>query len=225
VTDNRRYSGEYADDVERMHTPGGMSEPAAGTGRSADGADLASTDMSQEPSSREPGSQAEFGGSPGLPAEPAEQAVRRLEGQLEEARDRHLRLAAEYENYRKRVARERAELADRAQAALVGRLLDVLDDMDRLSGDGAAASAEQFRQGVELVDKKLWKELQAAGLERIDPVGAPFDPSLHEAVSVVPPPSPDRDHQVSATFQAGYRFKGTLVRPARVQVFSEQGRA
>ncbi len=225
MTDNRRYSGEYADDVERMHTPGGMSEPAAASGRSADGADLASTDMSQEPSSREPDSQAEFGARTGLPAEPAEQAARRLEAQLEEARERHLRLAAEYDNFRKRVARERAELSDRAQAALVGRLLDVLDDMDRLSGDGASASSEQFRHAVELVDKKLWKELQAAGVERIDPVGAPFDPSLHEAVSVAPPPSPDQDHQVSATFQVGYRFKGTLIRPARVQVYSEQGQA
>jgi molecular chaperone GrpE len=75
------------------------------------------------------------------------------------------------------------------------------------------------------VDKKLWKELQAAGLERIDPVGAPFDPSLHEAVSTVPAPSRDKDHQVSATFQAGYRFKGNLVRPARVQVYAEQGQA
>jgi molecular chaperone GrpE len=224
VTDNRRYSGEYAD-VERMHTPAGMSEPAADAGPSADGADLASTDMSQEPSSREPDSQADFGARTGLPAEPAEQAARRLEEQLEEARERHLRLAAEYDNYRKRVARERAELSDRAQAALVGRLLDVLDDMDRLSAEGASASSEQFRHAVELIDKKLWKELQAAGVERIDPVGRPFDPSLHEAVSVAPAPSADKAHQVSATFQVGYTFKGTLIRPARVQVYSEQGQA
>jgi len=148
-----------------------------------------------------------------------------LEEQLDEARDRHLRLAAEYDNYRKRATRERTESGDRAQAALVGRLLDVLDDMDRLSADSSAASGEQLRQAVGLVDKKLWKELQAAGLERIDPVGAPFDPSVHEAVSVVPPPSREQDHQVSATFQAGYRFRGTLVRPARVQVYSEQGQA
>ncbi|HET7240559.1 MAG TPA: nucleotide exchange factor GrpE, partial [Gemmatimonadales bacterium] len=80
-------------------------------------------------------------------------------------------------------------------------------------------------QAVGLVDKKLRKELEAAGLERIDPVGQPFDPSLHEAVSTLPPPSPDRDHTVSATFQTGYRFKGTLIRPARVQVYSEQGQA
>lgn len=154
--------------------------------------------------------------------EPDEQAVRRLEGELEEARDRHLRLAAEYDNYRKRVARERAELSDRAQAALVLRLLDVLDDMDRLTSDRASASGESLRQAVELVERKFRKELDAAGLERIDPVGQAFDPSQHEAVSTVAPPSPDQDHQVSATFQPGYRFKGALVRPARVQVYSEQ---
>jgi len=223
VADKRRFSGEFADDVERLQTPGGMAKPAARSGMSADGADLASTDMSQEPSSREEATQSDFGG--GLPVEPAGEAIRRLEEQLDEARDRHLRLAAEYENYRKRATRERSELNDRAQAALVGRLLDALDDMDRLSADGGSASAEQIRQAVELVDKKLRKELQTAGLERIEPTGAPFDPSVHEAVSTLPAPSPEQDHRVSATFQVGYRFKGTLVRPARVQVYSEQGQA
>jgi molecular chaperone GrpE len=223
VTHNRRVSGEYADDAERMHTPGGMIDPAAPTGQSADGADMASTDMSQEPSSREDDTEADFRGGSNMPVEPDSQAVRRLEDRLDEERDRHLRLAAEYDNYRKRVARERSELGDRSQAALVVRLLDVLDDMDRLTADGASASTDSLRQAVELVDRKLRKELNAAGLERIDPVGQPFDPSLHEAVSTVRPPSPDLDHQVSNTYQAGYRFKGSLVRPARVQVYSTQG--
>ncbi|HET7240367.1 MAG TPA: nucleotide exchange factor GrpE [Gemmatimonadales bacterium] len=190
---------------------------------------MASTDMSQEPSSRDPDTQSEFlgraPGGPNLPMEPDAQAIRRLEDQLEQERERYLRLAAEYDNYRKRVARERAELADRSQAALVGRLLDALDDLERVLADGASASAEQVRQAVALVDRKLQKELTAAGLERIDPAGAAFDPSLHEAVSTLPPPSPELDHQVSATFQAGYRFKGALVRPARVQVYAEQGHA
>jgi molecular chaperone GrpE len=223
VTDSRRFSGEYTDDVERLHTAGGMARPE---GASADGADIASTDMSQEPGSRADDSQAEYlGGSRGVPMEPEAEAIRRLEGQLGEERDRHLRLAAEYDNYRKRVARERGELTDRAQAALVGRLLDVLDDMDRLAADGGNASVDALRQAIELLDKKLQKELQGVGLERLDPVGEPFDPSLHEAVSVVPPPTKAQDHQVAATFQAGYRFKGTLVRPARVQVYSDQGQA
>jgi molecular chaperone GrpE len=179
--------------------------------------------MSQEPSSRTDTTQSEFGG--GLPVEPSTEAIRRLEEQLDEARDRHLRLAAEYDNYRKRSIRERTELNDRAQAALVLRLLDALDDMDRLSADGSTSSGDQLRQAVELVDKKLRKELQSAGLERIEPTGAPFDPSVHEAVSTVPAPTPDQDHKVSATFQVGYRFKGALVRPARVQVYSDQGQA
>ena len=223
MADKRRFSGEFADEVERPRTPGDKRDPAGRAGMSADGADLASTDMSQEPSSREDPTQADFGG--GLPVEPSSEAIRRLEEQLDEARDRHLRLAAEYDNYRKRATRERTELNDRAQAALVGRLLDALDDMDRLSAEGGSASAEQIRQAVELVDKKLRKELHTAGLERLEPTGAPFDPSVHEAVSTVPAPSPEQDHKVSATFQVGYRFKGTLVRPARVQVYSDQGQA
>ena len=226
MTDKRRFSGEYADDAETLHTPGGMTDPASRSGRSADGADLASTDMSQEPSSREEDTQPVFrGDAAGIPMEPADQAVRRLESQLDEANDRHLRLAADYDNYRKRITRERAELADRSQAGLVVRLLEVLDDLDRLSAEGGSTPAHALHQAVELIDRKLRKELQTAGLEPIDPVGAPFDPNLHEAVSTLKPPRPELDHTVSATFQVGYRFKGTLVRPARVQVYSEQGQA
>ena len=109
---------------------------------------------------------------------------------------------------------------------LAGRLLDVLDDLERLlAGDHANAPAESFLTGMELVGRKLWKELETAGLERLDPQGQPFDPALHEAVATVPTAKPDLDHTVSATFQAGYRFKGSLLRPARVQVYTDQGQA
>lgn len=165
-------------------------------------------------------------GSAGVPVEPSAGAVRRLEEQLDEARDRQMRLAAEFDNYRKRVTRERAELSDRAQAQLTLRLVDSLDDLDRVvAAQHDGLTVEGLREAVQLVERKLWKELQAAGLERLDPVGEPFDPALHEAVSVLPPPTPDQDHLVSATFQAGYRFKGALVRPARVQVYSSAGHA
>jgi molecular chaperone GrpE len=164
--------------------------------------------------------------APPLPAEPAESAVERLEGLLRDAEDRRLRLAAEYDNFRKRIARERIELTDRAQAALVTRLLDVIDDLDRLAAlDLAQTSADSLHEALVLVDRKLRKELAAAGLERIDPVGQPFNPAEHEAVSVLPPPEPSQDHTVSATFQAGFKYKGTLVRPARVQVYSGEGHA
>jgi len=161
----------------------------------------------------------------GVPLEPADAAVQRLQEQLREATDRHLRLAAEFDNFRKRIARERLELADRAQAALVMKLLDILDDVDRIVASDPNTPAPTLLEATLLVDKKLRKELEAAGLERLDPVGEPFDPAFHEAVSVLPPPAPAQDHTIAATFQIGYRFRGTLVRPARVQVYSSEGHA
>ncbi len=162
----------------------------------------------------------------GLPAEPPEQAIRRLEREFDALQDRYARLAAEYDNFRKRVAREREESTGRAQAVLAGRLLDVLDDMERLlAGDRAPATAGSLFQGVELVGRKLWKELEIAGLERIDPQGLPFDPAYHEAVATTPPTDPAQDHTVCRTFQAGYRFKGALLRAARVQVYADPGQA
>lgn len=161
-------------------------------------------------------------GAAGVPAEPAESAVERLEAQLSESQDRYLRVAAEYDNYRKRVARERVELADRAQSAVIAKLLDVVDDLNRLVGLEQSAEGA-LREAVVMVDRKLWKELEAAGLERIDPVGTLFDPQLHEAVAITSPDPDDPAAQpdiVRATFQIGYRFKGVLLRPARVQVYS-----
>lgn len=161
----------------------------------------------------------------GVPSEPPESAVARLQDQLAESRDQYLRLAAEYDNFRKRVARERLELGERAQAALVMRMLEVLDDMDRLVAADPTGTMDSVHQAMILVDRKLRKELEAAGLERIDPAGSPFDPTEHEAVAVAQPTESEQRAQVAATFQVGYRFKGNLVRPARVQVYSAEGDA
>ena len=170
--------------------------------------------------------ESDLAGDPGtgnLPLEIPTEAVRRLEDEFAELRDRHLRLAAEYDNFRKRAARERDELAARSQAALVVRLLEVLDDLDRLVSEGSSQSGDVIQEALVLIDRKLRKELEAAGLERVDPAGQPFDPTLHEAVAVLPAPEADLDHVVAATFQIGYRFKGSLIRPARVQVYSAEG--
>jgi molecular chaperone GrpE len=204
----------FTDDLEHeaapIDTPAGMTDPGRGTGP-AGGDDIASTDMSAEPSSRSEETQPLFRGG----EDPT------LERDLAELKDRHLRLAAEFDNYRKRSSRERAELADRAQASFVGKLLDVLDDLDRLVASDPGTPLTALREGLSAVDRKLWKELEDAGVERIDPVGTAFDPALHEAVSTTPAPDRKSDHMVSATFQPGYLFKGTLVRPARVQVFAD----
>ena len=200
-------SGDPETGAEQVHTPGGMSDPVA-SGADPDVADVAATDMSAEPSSRQEATQPEF-----------DEGRTGADSEIRDLRDRHLRLAAEFDNYKKRVARERMELSDRAQAGFVARLLEVVDDLERIVA-GPNTSADALRSAVEMLDRKLWKELESTGVERVDPAGQPFDPTAHEAVSVVPAPVPAKENTVAATFQPGYRFKGSLVRPARVQVFS-----
>ncbi|MHB1329127.1 MAG: nucleotide exchange factor GrpE [Gemmatimonadales bacterium] len=167
---------------------------------------------------------AETAGS-GLPQEPTDSAVKRLTEQLDEANDRYLRLAAEFDNFRKRVARERIELSDRAEGKMVGKVLEVMDDLDRLTDSDWNGPAAPYREGVDLIGQKFHKQLEAAGLETINPTGQRFDPAVAEAVSTVPAPSADQDGAVSATFQVGYRYKGVLIRPARVQVYMGEGPA
>ena len=161
-----------------------------------------------------------------VPLELPHAAIQRLEADNDALKDRYARLAAEYDNFRKRSLKEREELTARTQGAFAGRLLDELDDMERLlAGDRTTMTAASLYEGMELLARKLWKELESAGLERIDPAGLPFDPVLHEAVATTPPTEPDQDHTVCRTFQAGYRFKGALLRPARVQVYADPGQA
>ena len=133
--------------------------------------------------------------------------------------DRYLRLAAEYDNFRKRTAKERAEMTARAQGELVKQIIDPLDDLARVIAQGPGASdAKTVLDAVEVVDKKMMKALAAAGLEILNPVGQPFDPERHEAVSIAPAASADEDHLVAMVFQPGYLFKGQLLRAARVVV-------
>jgi len=139
-------------------------------------------------------------------------------------KDRHLRLAAEYDNYRKRTAKERTEAWQRAQAELVSRFADVLDDLSRFAHiDPSETDAKTLHEGVELVERKIWKELESAGVTRIDQTGVPFDPNLHEAVTTQPAPKPELDHTVGQIVQPGYKMRDTLLRPARVVVLTWQG--
>ncbi len=147
----------------------------------------------------------------------------RLQSQFDELQDRHLRIAAEYENFRKRTARERTEMWQRAQAEVVSNILDALDDFERvLQLDSASASAEDVIKGVELVERKLLRELESAGLERVGRVGEAFDPKHHEAIGSLPAETEEEDHTVGAILQSGYKFGGALIRPARVQVLMWQ---
>ena len=142
-----------------------------------------------------------------------------LEQQIAEQQEKFLRLAAEYDNFRKRTARERSEQTSRAQAELVRLLLDPLDDLARFAHvDPATADATTVVQGVDMVERKFLKTLGAAGLEIVDPINQTFDPRLHEAVATEPALSPEDDHVVARVFQVGYLYNGQLLRPARVVV-------
>jgi molecular chaperone GrpE len=159
-----------------------------------------------------------------LPVEPPDQAIPRLEGELDALKDRYLRLAAEYDNFRKRTAKERAEAWVRAQAEVVLRLVDALDDLARFAHvDPEQTDVKTIHDGVDLVERKFWKELEALGVTRVDQIGVPFDPNVHEAVTMQPAASPEQDHTVGAVLQAGYKVRDTLLRPARVVVLQAQG--
>jgi len=133
--------------------------------------------------------------------------------------ERYLRLAAEYDNYRKRSAKERSDAGTRAQADLVRQLIEALDDVARFAHvDPATTDAVTVVQGVDMVEKKLLKALGGAGLEIVNPVGETFDPALHEAVATEPTTAKEDDHVVSRVYQPGYVFKSQLLRPARVVV-------
>lgn len=159
-----------------------------------------------------------------LPVEPPEQAIARLQAEVDALKERYLRLAAEYDNYKKRMAKERTDTWARAQGDLVARLVDPIDDLARFAHvDPAETDAKTIHDGVDLVERKLWKELEAAGVTRVDQTGVPFDPHVHEAVTTQPAASPDQDHTVGQVLQAGYRLRDMLLRPARVVVLQWQG--
>src|SRR5438045_269207 len=142
-----------------------------------------------------------------------------VEPDLASERDRYLRLAAEYDNYRKRTMKERQDAGSRAQADLVRQLIEALDDVARFAHvDPATTDSTTIVQGVDMVEKKLLKALGNAGLEVINPVGETFDPALHEAVATEPTSAKEDDHVVSRVYQPGYLFKSQLLRPARVVV-------
>jgi molecular chaperone GrpE len=139
--------------------------------------------------------------------------------ELKEQQDRFLRLAAEYDNYRRRTAKERAEAASRGQAELVLKLVDAIDDLSRFAHiDPATTDPMTLHKGIELVEQKMLKTLGAAGLEILNPIDQTFDPTMHEAVATEPALSAEDDDTVGKVFQQGYRFNGQLLRPARVVV-------
>lgn len=131
--------------------------------------------------------------------------------------DRWMRKAAEFDNYRKRIERERREQADQTLVDLLQELLLVVDDFDRALTVDAGERGEAYRKGVELIHAKLYDLLKKYNVRPIEALGADFDPNVHQAVMQESSPG-HRDGEVIAELRRGYMIGDRLLRPAMVKV-------
>jgi molecular chaperone GrpE len=146
--------------------------------------------------------------------------IERLEGELDELRDIHLRKLAEFDNFRKRTERERGEIKRHANEELVRELLPVLDNFERALEHGSETEANAFHEGVEMIAKQLWDTLERQGVKVVDPIGEMFSPEFHEAVHRVEDGSLEPG-TIASVLAKGYLCNGRLVRPAMVGVVAD----
>ena len=139
----------------------------------------------------------------------------RLQAERDELWDRFLRKQAEFENFRRRTAREKEEIAQFAVMETMRPLLAVLDDLERALK--APAEGGDYRKGIELIHKRLSDALAQLGLTPIETLNRKFDPNFHQAVESVKVDEGE-DHVILEEFQRGYEYKGRLLRPAMVKV-------
>lgn len=135
----------------------------------------------------------------------------------DDLRDRLLRKGAEFDNFRKRVERERKDFAEWAAADLVGEVLTVVDDFERALAVAAPPEAQAYRAGVELIHRQLLDVLKKRGVTAVETVGQVFDPHLHQAVAYDESPGVP-DGQIVDELRRGYRLGDRLLRPALVRV-------
>jgi molecular chaperone GrpE len=140
-----------------------------------------------------------------------------LESAMAEAKDRYLRLAADFDNYKKRARQEQLETIQHASAELISRLLPGLDALHNAIGHKPDGVDENWAKGIELSVRKLEEALGTHGLEAIESVGSHFDPKLHEAIGHEETSDQPEDTVVSE-LRRGYRIRDRVVRPALVRV-------
>jgi molecular chaperone GrpE len=143
-----------------------------------------------------------------------------LKQQLADANDRNLRLMAEFENFRRRNAKEQLELIETANGKLLEKLSEVQDNFERaFAAENKAKDLEAFEKGMQMIYNQFAKVLTDAGLEQIDPTGKEFDPNLHEALMQQPSETIPEGHVVTV-FQKGYKLKNKILKTAKVIVSS-----
>lgn len=134
------------------------------------------------------------------------------------AQDKYLRLHAEFDNYRRRTAREQLELIETANGKLLEKLSEVQDNFERaFAEENKTGNLEAFEKGMQLIHEQFRRVLGDAGLEQIDPIGQEFDPNHHEAFLKQPSESIPEGHVIQV-FQKGYRIKNKLLKTAKVVV-------
>ncbi|HEX9345225.1 MAG TPA: nucleotide exchange factor GrpE [Candidatus Acidoferrum sp.] len=147
----------------------------------------------------------------------ADAEMAKLTADLEELRQTLLRRQADFDNYRKRIEKERFEDSKRATARVIEGLIPVIDGFEHALAAHRESEYDNYRKGFELIYKQLLENLTKLGVERIDPAGKSFDPHLHQAVDR----SETKDHADGAilqVFEPGYMFHGRVLRPAMVRV-------
>ncbi|HVZ59570.1 MAG TPA: nucleotide exchange factor GrpE [Terriglobales bacterium] len=155
----------------------------------------------------------------GPAAEPTE--LERLKSERDSLLDRAARLQAEFDNYRKRQAREQQEFREYALADALKSLLPILDSFERAIV--TPGTGEEFRSGVELINRQLHDTLARLGIQPIRAEGASFDPNLHQAIQMVETADANDNH-VLEELQRGYKLKDRLLRPAMVRVARNPGK-
>ena len=151
------------------------------------------------------------------PAESAPPEIIALQRERDDYKDRWVRKTAEFDNYRRRIERERREQADQSVVDLLQELLLVVDDFDRALESGSDERDTAYRKGVELIHGKLHDLLRRQGLKPIDSLGADFDPNIHQAVMHELSPE-HREGEVIGELRKGYTMNDRLLRPSMVKV-------
>ncbi len=148
----------------------------------------------------------------------AEQQIAILSNQIEKAKDEYLRLAAEFDNYKKRTSRDFSNLVKTANEGLIVELLDVLDNFERaFSSRNENLDVDTYHKGIEMLHGKLLDTLSKEGLQRFESVGHKFDPRFHEAVMQVDNSEAEPD-TIAIEIQPGYTLNDKVIRHARVGV-------
>ncbi|MBV2225814.1 MULTISPECIES: nucleotide exchange factor GrpE [Sphingobacterium] len=146
-------------------------------------------------------------------------ATEELTNKLNESNDKYARLFAEFDNYKKRTAKEKIDLMQSAGKDVILKLLPVVDDFDRsLSFMKDVPADDPMKQGIDLVYHKLKKTMEQLGVKEIDVIGQPFDPEFQEAITLIPAPTPDLKDKVIDVIEKGYTLNDNVIRFAKVVV-------